>query len=166
MSETELSAARIRVAEQEYAANLADAGERVRFQVQLADRALQALMLAHGGALIGLFTFVGNAGRDAALHFSAGRLKLAFGAFCIGLALALAAHILAFLSQDRFYNQAFQQAWHAQNIVAGMPQTIDPAIFAKLNRQGMAFYGVGLIVATLSILLFVGGAGLALWAVV
>src|SRR3546814_9846485 len=46
--------------EGDLAAARAEAAERVRNQMTLAEKSLSALMVANGGALIGMFTFIGN----------------------------------------------------------------------------------------------------------
>ena len=67
-----------RVLEQELAAATSDAADRVRNQVAIAQELLRSLLLANGGAIVALFTFVGNLlTKTPAPHLVAGRLYIA-----------------------------------------------------------------------------------------
>jgi len=161
------SPAALRIFEMDYAAHAADAAERVKIQASIADRALQSLMLANGGAMVALFTFAGNLAKTAtpSVHFDGGHLKLAFGFFVAGLALALFAHMFAFASQDRFHHVSAHEAKRAQDSILAGAAVVDQAEAKKAFRQGSSAYLFGLATFAASALAFVGGSGIALWAV-
>lgn len=153
-----------KIAENDLAAARADAGERVKAQLTIADAAIKALMLANGGAMIALFTFIGNlvAKSPAALPFNTGRLWIAFACFVVGLTAALFCYVCAFLSQDRFYNQSMVEVWRQQPAwQLGIPSIVDPRE-QNLNSQGMRAYGIGLLLAGAGIIAFMVGCGFAL----
>ena len=153
----------IELAKLQYATQIDDMAERVKIQASIADRALQSLMLANGGALVALFTLVGKAG---AVHFDVRRLKIAFACFVAGLIMALIAHLFAFLSQDRFLHSAFHEAdRHASTILTGTVQTGQAEALAA-HRVGMRHYAIGIGVFVFSIVGFVAGCLIALLAVV
>lgn len=153
-----------KIAEGDLAAARADAAERVKAQLTIADAAMKALMLANGGAMIALFTFIGNlvAKSSPALAFNTDRLWVAFSCFVVGLTAVLLCYVCAFVSQDRFYSQAMaeverqQGAW--QRSLATMPDERE----RKLNRQGARAYAIGLTLALVAIVAFMTGCGFAL----
>lgn len=119
-------------------------------------------MLANGGALVALFTLVGGAG---AIHFDMPLLKWAFGAFAVGLGLTLAAHMLAFLSQDRFLDASRLNAQRYRDaIVTGRIVPVDERVASTL-MAGQRFYRFGLGVFVAAVIAFVAGCLLALLAV-
>lgn len=145
-------------------ASLADAAERVRIQASLAERLLNGLLIAHGGAIIGLFTFVGNmAGKsETPLRMSVVPIWLSFSLFVLGLALSLAAYLFAFLSQDRYYRQAMDEAERFERAIrTGEAQTAGECEVAQ-NAAGHSYYRCGLGIAVASITLFAAGGGCAL----
>lgn len=145
-------------------ASLADAAERVRIQASLAERLLNGLLIAHGGANIGLFTFVGNlAGKpETALRLNTGPIWLSFSLFVLGLALSLAAYLFAFLSQDHYYRQAMAEAERFERaILTGEAQSAGESEVAH-NAAGLSYYRGGIGIAVMSIILFTAGGGCAL----
>ena len=153
-----------KIAADDYAAARADAGERVKAQLSIADATMKALMLANGGAMIALFTFIGNvmAKAPGAVPFNTGRLWISFACFVVGLTAALLCHVCAFVSQDRFYNQAMVETWRQQEAVQRAVETAVTGREARLNRQGMIAYGAGLLLAIVAIIAFMVGCGFAL----
>ena len=152
-----------RVAEQDYTVAVADASERVRLQGSIADAGMKALVLANGGAMIALFTFVGNVlTRVGPSPFSAGKLWLAFAFFVAGLVAALACYVFAFLSQDRFYAQAMHETWRQQRVMETLAKEGPSETELKLFGLGQAYYGLGLLASVISVAAFAAGCGFAL----
>lgn len=148
---------------EELAAARADAAERVRQQHSLSEKGLGSLLIANGGALIGLFTFVGNAvGKEAAISFDLTLIWASFWAFSAGVALTLSAYLLAFLSQDRFYFQSMHEAERWQRSLAAGVADQDVDAERRANSLGMKFYNGGIVCAAIAIFAFMIGCGLAL----
>ncbi|EQA96857.1 hypothetical protein [Sphingobium baderi] len=128
--------------------------ERIRVQTTLAERLLAALMLVNGGAIIGLFTFLGNAAtKDAALRLDTAALWWGFAAFIIGVLAALTAFACAFLSQHHY-----TLACHYQ--IEGRAEQERTEIIA-----GGKIYAAGIIAAIGSVASFGAGAFLSLMGV-
>jgi len=153
-----------REAEQDHTAARADAAERVKIQASIADAAMRAMMLANGGAMVALFTFVGNVmtkGGSAGL-FSGAELRSAFACFVGGLVLALAAHVFAFMSQDRFYRQSIEEIRRSQRIQRDGEWEAATRVEEIHNRCGNVAYVAGLVASLISITLFSVGCWFAL----
>lgn len=143
----------------------ADAEQRVRFQASFAEKMLNALMIANGGAIVGLFTFIGNlvGKKGSPIAFSVTPLWVAFACFVIGLSVTLAAHFSAFLSQQMFYYQAIAEAERFERgLVANEPDE-DRDREIEHNQRGNRHYLTGLGLAFAGIVLFVVGCGSALF---
>lgn len=142
-----------------------DAGDRVRFQASFAEKLLNALLVANGGAIIGLFTFVGNIVGKAAspIRLSPPALWIAFACFVLGLGLALAAHIFAFLSQQEFYFQSMEEVSRQERALIQDEPQMDRTLERQFNEKGTKRYAQGVLVASGSIILFVVGCGAALY---
>lgn len=153
-----------KIAAEDAAASRADAAERVKNQMSIADQTMKALMLANGGAMIALFTFIGNlvAGSAIGVPFDRTKLWIAFACFVAGLVAALLCHLAAFASQDRFYNQSMHEAYRHQALAHGVEPTSTPEQIFGLYKQGMIAYAVGLALAAVSMVTFAVGAGFAL----
>lgn len=153
-----------REAEQEHTYARSDAADRQKNQMSIADATMKALLLANGGAMIALFTFVGNllAKNAKAVPFDTGRIWLGFACFVGGLVAALVVHAFAFLSQDRFYNQAMREAWRQQTSALTKSRSSPGDEEMALFRQGMAYYRIAFFIALVSITLFAIGCGFAL----
>lgn len=143
----------------------ADAEQRVRFQAGFAEKMLHALMIANGGAIVGLFTFIGNlvGKKGSPIAMSVTPLWIAFACFVIGLALTLGAHVFAFLSQQMFYFQSIEEAERFERAIAMDEPQLDRSKEVTHNRMGNRHYATGLVLATAGILLFVTGCGSALF---
>lgn len=154
-----------RMASEDHAAARAEAGERLKFQNGIADAAMKALMLANGGAMVALFTFIGNLMAKAAngrIPFHTTSLWIAFACFVGGLVAALLCHICAFLSQDRFFKQTMQEAWRQQEAAIRKEATTISALELRLFRQGMTIYFAGIGLSLVSLTAFAVGCGFAL----
>jgi hypothetical protein len=141
-----------------------DLHERVRFSVTFADNALKALMLVNGGAIIGLFTFIGNtAGKPGLLAMDATGLWVAFGVFVAGLVLALVAHLGAYASQDLYMRVSHAQFLHLTDGPTSTLRSFN--VPPRLYRWGhVAQYGA-LLFAVASLIAFCVGSACALAAV-
>lgn len=141
----------------------ADAMERVKAQLALADAAIKSLILANGGAMVALFTFIGSmTAKPGAMSFGAGNIWYAFASFVGGLVMALLCYICAFVSQDRFYNQSMREVWrHQDGLDVGVVTQPSPTE-RRLNRAGMTAYAFGLLFALASTVAFAAGSGFAL----
>jgi len=138
--------------------------ERLRNQMSFAEKSLAALLLAHGGALIGLFTFIGNVvGKaDAPLKFNTSSLWGGFVCFSLGVAMVLVAHLFAFFSQLAFYNQAAQEMWRHQRTLGSGVVNGEMSKELSLYNQGNTHMKIAIFVLCGSLLLFIGGSGLSL----
>lgn len=141
-----------------------DVGERVRNQMHFADKGLAAMVLANGGALVALFTFIGNTvGKaDAPLHFTTPLLWCAFAAFALGITLSLAAHIFAFSSQYQYYYQAANEMWRLQRSLRQGHRDRDNTVEMKHNERGNRHFGRGMICIVVALVCFISGSALAL----
>ncbi|TCM17203.1 hypothetical protein EDF56_106319 [Novosphingobium sp. PhB165] len=138
--------------------------ERLRYQMTFAEKGLAAMMLANGGALIALFTFIGNTvGKaESALKLDTPLLWGAFAVFAFGVALVLLAHLFAFFSQHTYYIQTALEMWrHQRSLNTGIVDR-EVAKEAALNRRGNFYLYGGLGSLGTSLLCFIAGAGLAL----
>jgi hypothetical protein len=98
------------IALEDYRANLEEAADRLRFQVEYSQAGLRNLQLVNGGAVIALLTILGNTN----VEFDGRSLWWAFFWFGLGLSLSLIAYFGAFFSQHFYMQQTYQQAWNAQ----------------------------------------------------
>lgn len=143
-----------------YDAQTAEAAERLKFAIGIVDNGTRSLMLINGGALIALFTFIGNARKvQVGLTLSPQLLWFAFVAFSVGLVLTMLAMLGAFLSQNAFYAAAQAIAWNAQDEMAGRPARQDTERDVRAGQHAQ-YAAVG--AAVLSIVAFVGGCAFAL----
>lgn len=143
----------------------ADAAERVRFQAGFAEKMLNAMMLANGGAIIGLFTFVGNLIGKAGspIILSIAPLWIAFASFVLGLSLTLGAHFFAFLSQQKFYEQSMHEVQRLERALALDEPQFERSAEIASNKRGHRYYSIGLAIAVIAVLLFIIGSGAALF---
>jgi hypothetical protein len=135
-----------------------DVRKRLSHSVAFARDGLRGLLIINGGAVVGLFTFLGSiAGKGDALAFSFGRLWVAFGLFAGGTGLAVAATVLAYLSQDWFYMFQDRLLWNGSR-----PDDVDPANTRTPLKSGEAARALGIVAAVLSLLAFGVGSATAL----
>ena len=140
---------------EDYRANIAEASERMHFQVEYSQSALKNLNLVNGGAIVALLTFIGNTNHG----FDAYAMKFAFGWFSAGLGFSLLAYFGAFFSQFFFMNVPFSDAWNAQAVAHGEKVQHSNQKDYKFGNLTM---GAGIALATLSCLAFVIGSFVAL----
>lgn len=140
-----------------------DAEQRVSHQLTLSEKGLGAIMVANGGALIGLFTFIGNVvSKPTAIHFDLRFIWCAFACFCIGVSATLLAFLCAFLSQDRFYFQSNAEIERHRRTLAVGEVDIDVSAETAANVAGMRFYYGGVFCALIAFISFTVGCGFAL----
>lgn len=139
------------IAVEDYKANIAEAAERLKFQVDYSQAALRNLSLVNGGAIVALLTFIGNTDAD----FNARAIWYAFGWFSGGLSCSLLAYFGAFFSQLFFMSQTMHQAWNAQERAVGREEKYE--IESDYNFGNVAMYGA-VVLALLSCIFFVIGA--------
>lgn len=139
--------------------------DRLRIQVGFAEKALAALVLANGGAIVGMFTLIGNlAGKSGAhLTLNTGRLWLAFCLFVAGLTCTLLAHLAAFLSQGFYLHVAsLELEMRSSRYVTGEEPT---ELRLEKHRHGLFAEWAGVSAALAGLALFVAGSAVALSAV-
>lgn len=135
--------------------------ERIRAQTVLAEKLLSALLLVNGGAMIGLFTFIGNLQKKGAgIVLDTSLLWLGFWGFIVGMIAALMAFAMSFLSQHH-YTLACQY-----EIMRHDDEALDGSGSNAREREavviGTKFYGAGILLSFLSILAFLVGSGFSL----
>lgn len=99
------------IARMDYEARIAAAADRLRFQQETGLAAIKSLMLANGGAILALLTFIGN--RPG--NYDGASLRSAFTYFCVGLGLALLSYLGAYYSQAWFQRFEISNAWNHPN---------------------------------------------------
>lgn len=123
----------------------------------LANATLKGLLLANGGAIISLLTYVGNEGSVA----DARALKSAFIAFAAGLSCCMLAHLVGYASQAKLIGESAKRLRNAQQRMMGLPveDAVEdkPAFLGGLNISWSAF-----LLAYLSLGIFVAGGWFAL----
>src|SRR5438552_5652155 len=95
----------------------ADFLERLRFQADFAKVAWQSLSLVNGGAIVALFTFIGNARPALDQHL----IWTGFGCFAFGLAINIASILFGFMSQAYFMRATAFGGWNEQAKMHGHP---------------------------------------------
>ncbi len=145
------------------AASATDAADRVKIQATIAADAMKALLLANGGAMIALFTFVGNVlAKAPSVRFDFHDLRWSFGLFVSGFVVALITHVFAFFSQDRFFHQAIAEVERLTQSVLTDERVTDQTAERRAFKQGQTAYLLGLGAAIVSVLMFAVGCGFAL----
>ena len=140
---------------EDYAANIADAADRLRFQTEFSQSALKNLHLVNGGAIIALLTFIGN----SSATFGERSMWWAFFWFASGLGSSLIAYFGAYFSQVAFMEVSLKLAWNAQRRSVGVEEVYDfKPDFALGNRA--LYFGISAAVA--SLMSFVVGSFVAL----
>lgn len=107
-------------------------------------------MLANGGAIIALLTFIGNTGGKV----DPARMKSAFALYAAGLVLVFVAYIGAFFCQFFYYNAAQFAAWNAQRKALGGADAYDVA--AQMTRGNIAI-GAAIFACLASLITFICG---------
>ena len=140
-----------------YEALTAESQLRLQFQASFAEQALKGLMLVNGGAIVALYTVIGNSG---AVSLDVGRLWVAFGCFVAGLVLTLLAYLGAFASQNFYYVSSQFEAWNHLDALKGSKGGALDHLEPYRKGHWAQIAGVGC--AVLSVAAFGVGAGLAL----
>ena len=141
--------------ERDYAAEIAEGPERLRFALDMAKAGLHSMALGNGGALIALFTLIGT----GKVTLDMGVLWIAFACFALGTAATQAGYLLGFLSQNQFYMLSTQRAW---NFSAQMDGKEPPHDEAAHFKAGYRWLYCGIASALLSLASFIAGCVLAL----
>ena len=128
--------------------------QRLGFQHEFAQAALKSAVLVNGGAIVALFTFLGN--DKAAVNPE--WLFRSFGCFAFALACGLAAYLGAFLSQAFYMNMVAYRATESRNAMANLPN--EEGHHEKKKREESRgnvsiIFGIG--ASVLSLVGFVGG---------
>lgn len=164
MTEDEKTAAVLKVAEQDYTAARAEATDRLKNQMTIADATMKALMLANGGAMVALFTFVGNLIAKSATKplFDSAALWTAFACFVTGLVAALLTHAFAFVSQERFYHQSIHEVLRNQTMLLTGEALGHSVLELRAYRFGQIAYCAAFVLAVASVACFAIGCASAL----
>lgn len=137
-----------------------DAQDRLPLATQIALAALSGLMLANGGAIVALLTFIGNSTMREG--FEPALLQWAFAAFALGVGLAVLAHILGYLIQTNYYQYSNHAAANAKRRMHGLSEEYEPD---KYDRRGTRLEKFAIAACCVSMLCFVAGAALAMFGV-
>jgi len=135
----------------------ADILERLKFQASFADAAWRSLALVNGGAIVALFTFIGNA-RPKIDH---SLIWAGFVCFAFGLALNIVSIMGGFLAQAFYMKATTSSAWNKQTEMHGYePQYVE--LQQREQTAGDRWEIVAIAAAVLSLIAFIIGAACAL----
>ncbi|HRK64394.1 MAG TPA: hypothetical protein PLN53_08355 [Terricaulis sp.] len=145
-----------------YEQGLASVSDRSKAVFEFAYIALKSLILVHGGALIGLLTFLGNFPQAA----NASGAWWAYAAFVFGLFTALLAVIFSYAAQTYFFwaEGSNPEIEAMQSFGLDTSEAAKPA--QKNARTGIRYQLCAVGSGAISALAFLGGAFVALGAVV
>lgn len=115
----------------------------------------KSLMLMNGGAIVALFTLIGNSGAAVERYW----LWWAFGSFVLGLASTLGSNATGFVCQSYYMHQSTKRAWNAQEIMHSRKPVFDEK---KPGVLGELWEIVSIVLAVCALLLFIVGSGFAL----
>lgn len=121
----------------------------------------KSLMIVNGGAIVALFTLLGNSDLSVDTYW----LWWAFFLFAVGLGGTLFSNLTAYLTQSAYWQQDISGAWNAQEQMHGRP----PKWEKDANRSsalGTAFEWTALGSAIIGLAAFLGGSWCALTAVI
>jgi hypothetical protein len=154
---TEQSTVVRHVAALDYELAKADVLERLKFQATFAEIAWRSLTLVNGGAIVALFTFIGNA-RPAIDH---SLIWVGFGCFAAGLVSNILSIMAGFFAQAFYMKSTTSAAWNKQLEMHGYePQYAEVQVGEQ--RAGDRWEWTAIITAVASLLAFVAGAACAL----
>lgn len=134
-----------------YANNVKD---RLANQIQFVQEMLKNLTLVNGGAIIALFTLMGNKvsiNRDVAF--------LAFGGFGMGLIFTFGAWLAAFWCQERYARSGFELLMNAKRRALGAEEQ---PVTTHFSAGGDYAFQVGVALCILGLLGFIIGSFYAL----
>lgn len=114
---------------------MSESDDRLKYAQDFAHAALRGLMIVNGGAIVALFTFIG----ETAAEFDRTLIWRAFFAFAMGLAFTLAATIAGYFSMGNAYQDRSRGANWWENLGIGL---VILAMAAFLLGSGFALAGV------------------------
>lgn len=132
--------------------------DRLRIQEGLGSAGLKSLILVNGGALIALFTFIGNVGSSGAIA-NVDHVWIGFACFVAALAAAIAGQVTAYFMQAQYGVATTHEIWNAQSRIVGKPAPYD---HRTPHSVGSAFMIATVVLVIASFVLFCTGAGFAL----
>lgn len=132
------------IARDDYERENKEAESRLQYQIDYSQSLLRTLIIVNGGAIIAIFTFIGNDGRK----FDQSYIYSAFASFSVGIVLTLLAYIAAFLSQLYFMNASLAAAWNAQAKSFGKSPQHDEKKSYKFGNV-VLFVGFGFAVGSM-----------------
>lgn len=143
----------------DYESLTADASERLKMQAEIAQAIFRGLTLVNGGAIIALFTFIGN----SELTYDATNIWWAFGCFVLGLASTLVAIMAAFRSQSCYMKSSQYEAWDKQRLMLNLPlRNPGPRDYLAEYRSGEIAEYVAIGTVSIALIAFVIGSAFAL----
>ena len=134
-----------------------DAIERLKFQAQFAEVAWRSLALINGGAIVALFTFIGNAHPSIDYRM----MWISFGFFAGGLVFNILSILTGFLAQAFYMKATMSGAWNEQMQMHGY-EPLHRELQKTENRWGGRWEASAIVACLLSLAAFIGGAGFAL----
>jgi hypothetical protein len=144
----------------DHAEHVAELAERRSYQLQLATMVLRGLTLANGGAIVALFTFLGNGG--SAMHVRTQQIWIAFALFVAGLTFTIFAAFCGFLAQLLFGVATQYQAWGDQDAMLGDDGSRHAGKAKPAHKSGTLLQNIGIGIALVSLFCFALGSGFAL----
>jgi hypothetical protein len=137
--------------------------DRLKYQIEYSQGLIRALTLANGGAIVALFTFIGNLDADGAMAYKSIWIWWAFAAFSAGLTSIILSSFGAFFSQYWYMMSTINEMWMKQvQMLGGVPNPEFQANCFKDHKRGTWALGLGIVAACVSLASFVAGSGLAL----
>jgi hypothetical protein len=147
------------IARLDYDIYLTEAADRLKFQVEFVQAGLRSLMLINGGAIVALFTLIGNSAAATQVAVDQGKLWCAFVAFVAGLLFTLLTTFAAFFSQVFYAESTVRQAWSSQREMLG---GVGDNEHVKPFRKGKCAEILGIACFSAALACFAIGAGFAL----
>lgn len=146
----------------EYEARSDEVKVRIDNQVKKLDALFKNLTLVNGGAIIALFTLLGNIDK-AKVALDTHLLWWSFLLFVVGLTSTIVAIGFSFFSQYYLSIRAKRQAWNEQAAIFGFPPEYDAkAPFDISNKHMRAMW----CASAAALVLFIAGALFAMLAVI
>ena len=130
------------IARMDYESHIKDASDRTKFQHETGLAANRSIMVANGGAIVALLTFVGN--RQAV--YDASSLRDAFVLFGVGIATTLLSFLTVYIAQEWHSINDTNIAWDFQRDMEG-----EERIYQK-PRHGKIGWALMVIAAALSLI--------------
>jgi hypothetical protein len=135
-----------------------EAAARLRIMEALGLALLKGLTLANGGALIALFTFIGNVGPKS-IGINTQSIWYAFAWFVGGLVASMVANLCAYFMQNFFYLAVLDQAWVSQARSIGSDRAPD---HDRPYKLGSRWEGGAILASVIGLIAFCVGSGIAL----